>query len=64
MSVHTPVLIVLGGSDDIAYQNGENDYDAISALGKPIMLFSKSGSTTEAICSMARVTSPRSIWPG
>jgi hypothetical protein len=44
MSVHTPVLIVLGGSDDIAYENGENDYDAISALGQPIMLFSKSGS--------------------
>jgi hypothetical protein len=44
MSVHTPVLIVLGGSDDIAYQNGENDYTAISALGMPIMLFSKNGS--------------------
>jgi hypothetical protein len=44
MSVHTPVLIVLGGSNDIAYQNGENDYTAISALGKPIMLFSKNGS--------------------
>lgn len=44
MSVHTPVLIVLGGSADIAYQNGENDYKAISALGKPIMLFSKDGS--------------------
>ena len=44
MSVHTPVLIVLGGSNDIAYQNGENDYKAISALGKPIMLFSKNGS--------------------
>lgn len=44
MSVHTPVLIVLGGSADIAYQNGENDYKAISALGHPIMLFSKDGS--------------------
>jgi hypothetical protein len=44
MSVHTPVLIVLGGSNDIAYKNGENDYTAISALGKPIMLFSKNGS--------------------
>lgn len=44
MSVHTPVLIVLGGSADIAYKNGENDYKAISALGKPIMLFSKNGS--------------------
>ncbi len=40
-TVHTPVLIVLGGSGDIAYQNGENDYTSISALGMPIMLFSK-----------------------
>lgn len=40
-SVHTPVLIVLGGTSDIAYQNGERDYDNISALGIPIMLFSK-----------------------
>jgi hypothetical protein len=35
------VLIVLGGSGDIAYTNGERDYDNISALGMPIMLFSK-----------------------
>jgi hypothetical protein len=42
MSVHTPVLVVLGGSGDVAYQNGERDYDNISKLGKqPIMLFSK-----------------------
>jgi len=40
-TVHTPVLIVLGGSGDIAYQNGENDYAGIAALGQPIMLFSK-----------------------
>jgi hypothetical protein len=40
-SIHTPVLIVLGGSGDIAYQNGKRDYDSISALGIPIMLFSK-----------------------
>ena len=40
-TVHTPVLIVLGGSGDIAYQNGENDYTSIAALGIPIMLFSK-----------------------
>ncbi len=40
-TVHTPVLIVLGGSGDIAYTNGENDYTNISALGIPIMLFSK-----------------------
>jgi hypothetical protein len=40
-TVHTPVLIVLGGPSDIAYENGERDYDNISALGIPIMLFSK-----------------------
>ncbi len=41
MSVHTPVLFVLGGSGDVAYTNGENDYKAIAPLGHPIMLFSK-----------------------
>lgn len=40
-TVHTPVLIVLGGSGDIAYQNGENDYTGIAAQGMPVMLFSK-----------------------
>ncbi len=40
-TIHTPVLIVLGGSGDIAYTNGENDYTNISALKIPIMLFSK-----------------------
>ncbi|HEY5450220.1 MAG TPA: hypothetical protein VIQ54_15805, partial [Polyangia bacterium] len=40
-TVHTPVLIVLGGPSDIAYQNGERDYDGIAALGIPVMLFSK-----------------------
>ena len=40
-SVHTPVLMVLGGSGDMAYTNGERDYDSISALGIPIILFSK-----------------------
>jgi len=42
-TIHTPVLIVLGGQSDIAYENGERDYDAISALSPPIpiMLFSK-----------------------
>jgi dienelactone hydrolase len=40
-TVHTPVLIVLGGPSDIAYENGERDYDNISALNLPIMLFSK-----------------------
>jgi hypothetical protein len=40
-TVHTPVLIVLGGSGDVAYQNGERDYQSLAALGIPIMLFSK-----------------------
>lgn len=40
-TVHTPVLIILGGTSDIAYENGERDYDSLSALGIPIMLFSK-----------------------
>ena len=39
--VHTPVLIVLGGSGDIAYTNGERDYTTIAGNGIPIMLFSK-----------------------
>ena len=63
-TVHTPVLIVLGGSDDIAYENGENDYDAISALGIRSCCSASPDRTTEAICSMARVTSPRSTWHG
>ena len=40
-TVHTPVLVVLGGSGDIAYTNGERDYTNLAALGTPIMLFSK-----------------------
>ena len=40
-TIHTPVLIVLGGSSDIAYTNGERDYDNISALGIQTLLFSK-----------------------
>jgi len=40
-AIHTPFKIMNGGSSDIAYQNGLNDYDAISALGKPIIYFSK-----------------------
>ena len=40
-TVHTPVLIVLGGPSDIAYENGERDYTNIAALGMPIILFSK-----------------------
>jgi len=42
-SIHTPVKILLGGSGDIAYTNGERDYTNISALGMPIILFSKGG---------------------
>jgi hypothetical protein len=42
-SIHTPVKILLGGSGDIAYTNGERDYTNISALAIPIILFSKSG---------------------
>lgn len=40
-TIHTPVLIVLGGPSDIAYENGERDYDNISALGIPTLLFGK-----------------------
>jgi hypothetical protein len=40
-TVHTPVLIVLGGPSDIAYENGLRDYDNISAADIPILLFSK-----------------------
>jgi len=41
--VHTPFKILLGGSTDIAYTNGERDYDQISALGNPTLLLSKNG---------------------
>jgi len=40
-TVHSPVLIILGGTSDIAYENGERDYTNLSGLGLPIMLFSK-----------------------
>ena len=40
-TVHTPVLMVLGGPSDIAYENGMRDYDNLSAGGTPILLFSK-----------------------
>jgi hypothetical protein len=39
--IHTPFKIMNGGSSDMAYQNGLNDYNSISALGKPIIYFSK-----------------------
>lgn len=35
-TVHTPVLMVEGGSSDQAYANGVRDYDNISKLGVPI----------------------------
>ena len=39
--IHTPFKIMNGGSSDIAYENGLRDYQQISALGKPIVYFSK-----------------------
>jgi hypothetical protein len=42
-TVHTPVKILLGGSGDVAYPNGENDYKIMSAQGTPIILLSKDG---------------------
>ena len=39
--IHTPVLFVLGGPDDIAYDGGAEGYDAISKLDVPVMWFSK-----------------------
>lgn len=41
-SMHAPFKIMNGGSSDIAYENGLNDYDAISSRGIPILYFSKS----------------------
>ena len=44
-AIHTPFKIMNGGDsthgNDIAYKNGLNDYNAISALGKPIIYFSE-----------------------
>ena len=40
-SMHAPFKIMNGGSSDIAYQNGLNDYEAISSRGIPILYFSK-----------------------
>ena len=41
--IHTPFKILLGGSADMAYTNGERDYTNIAALGIPILLLSKDG---------------------
>jgi hypothetical protein len=40
-ATHGPVLIVLGGQSDIAYENGKRDYENLAKLTYPIMLFSK-----------------------
>lgn len=40
-SVHTPVLILLGGASDTAYNNGKRDYENISKLDVPVLYFSK-----------------------
>jgi dienelactone hydrolase len=40
-ATHGPVLIVLGGASDIAYENGKRDYENLSKLSWPLMLFSK-----------------------
>ncbi len=39
--IHTPFKIMNGGPSDVAYENGLRDYEEISALGKPIIYFSK-----------------------
>ena len=43
--IHTPFKILLGGTGDMAYTNGERDYTNIAALGIPILLLSKDNST-------------------
>jgi hypothetical protein len=39
--IHTPFKIMNGGSSDIAYENGLNDYEAIASRDIPIVYFSK-----------------------
>jgi hypothetical protein len=39
--IHTPFKIMNGGSSDVAYENGLNDYEEISSRGIPIVYFSK-----------------------
>ncbi len=39
--IHTPVLLIEGGPSDIAYPNGQRDYDNIAKLDVPLMWFSK-----------------------
>ena len=40
-AVHTPVLVIEGGTSDIAYENGKRDFSELSKLDIPIMFFSK-----------------------
>jgi hypothetical protein len=40
-ATHGPVLIVQGGSSDIAYENGKRDYENLAMGTYPVMLFSK-----------------------
>lgn len=40
-AIHTPVLFVEGGPDDVAYEGGLQGYEAISELGVPVMWFDK-----------------------
>jgi hypothetical protein len=40
-SIHTPVLIIEGGSSDNAYVNGLRDYENIVETEFPVMFFSK-----------------------
>ncbi|HEU5075181.1 MAG TPA: alpha/beta hydrolase [Polyangiaceae bacterium] len=39
--IDTPVLFVEGGPDEVAYDGGVEGYEAISALGVPVLWFSK-----------------------
>ena len=39
--IHTPILFVEGGADDVAYDGGLEGYEAISALDVPVLWFSK-----------------------
>jgi len=39
--IHTPILFVEGGPDDIAYDGGGEGYDAIAKLDVPVLWFSK-----------------------
>ncbi len=39
--VHAPALVILGGTSDIAYNNGKRDFDRIGKRGILTLLFSK-----------------------